>query len=60
MKNDLRSDRWMLIPGLCSKYPNGEDDRLVWENIISGDHLVRRFNEVGDMIYSNGHRFGEI
>ncbi len=59
MKNDLKTSIWMLVPSLCSKYPNGRDDRVVWQNLVTGDYLVRRFNEIGDMIYSNGHRFGE-
>ena len=34
-------------------YPNGQVERVVLENILCGAKIVRRYNEVGTLIFTN-------
>ena len=36
-------------------YPNGVIAKQVWENIVTGDKIIDRYNMVGELIFTNRH-----
>lgn len=42
---------WYLIPGETKEWPNGNPQRVLYENLL-GNRLVVWLNEVGGMIYN--------
>ena len=34
-------------------YPSGGIARQVWKNLFTGEVIVRRYNEIGELIYTN-------
>ena len=35
--------------------PNGVIAKQVWENIVTGDKIIDRYNMVGELIFTNRH-----
>ena len=51
------SGAWRQDKSESMIYPNGQIAREVWENIVTGAKIVRRYNEMGTLIYTNeGYR----
>ena len=47
------SGAWRQDKSESMIYPNGQIAREVWENIETGAKIVRRYNEMGTLIYTN-------
>ncbi len=47
------SGAWRQDKSESMIYPNGQIAREVWENIVTGTKIVRRYNEMGTLIYTN-------
>ena len=47
------SGAWRQEKSESMIYPNGQIAREVWENIVTGAKIVRRYNEMGTLIYTN-------
>jgi len=47
------SGAWRQDKSESMIYPNGQIAREVWENIVTGAKIVRRYNEMGTLIYTN-------
>lgn len=47
------SGAWRQDKSESMIYPNGQIAREVWENIVTGAKIVRRYNELGNLIYTN-------
>lgn len=47
------SDAWREEKTESITYPNGKKAKEVFENIITGAKIVRRYNELGNLIYTN-------
>ena len=47
------SGAWRQDKSESMIYPNGQIAREVWEIIVTGAKIVRRYNEMGTLIYTN-------
>ena len=62
------SAAWIKDESEIMIYPNGKIAKEVWKNVITGTKIVRRYNELGNLIYTNeryhqyswNSKFGEL
>ncbi|CDD37799.1 unknown [Clostridium sp. CAG:356] len=47
------SGAWRQDKSESMIYPNGQIAREVWRNVATGAKIVRRYNELGNLIYTN-------
>lgn len=53
----IYSGVWQRRDDLSTQYPNGNTNMEVFVNYITGERFVRRYNEVGDLIFTNEKTF---
>ena len=51
--NNGMSKGWVEDESAKLLYPNKMIARIVWRNVLTGEKIVNRFNEAGDLIYTN-------
>ena len=47
---------WREVPEDKIIYPNGVLAKQVWENKITGDKIIERYNMLGERIFSSRHK----